>query len=293
MDVQRRTSTRPASFARPAAVAAFLGLLLASAGASADIAGSGDITVDLGGTVVSPGDVVADLAAPPLVAVDLGPLPAGTDVTAYSPYPGTGELFCVGHTLSLPGGVVARPRDVVLWDGASYSIALDGGAAGIPDGAAIDAFAYDGPSGDFWLSFDTTVDLSGTVVRDADVVDGTTLGLVFDATAAGVPQGSDVDAVSMAPTPGGMQILLSFDVSGTLGGVTYDDEDVLRYDPVGGSWSLELDASSVDAAWSAADLDALYLVPEPGFVPLLASGVAMLSVLARRRERLAGKRRAA
>lgn len=292
MDVQCRTSTRPASSARPAAVAAFLGLLLASAGAAADIAGSGDITVDLGGTVVSPADVVADLAAPPLVSIDLGPLPAGADVTAYSPYPGMGELFCVGHTLSLPGGVVARPRDVVLWDGVSYSLALDGGAVGIPDGAAVDAFAYDGTTGDFWLSFDTTVDLSGTVVRDADVVDGTTLGLVFDATAAGVPPGTDVDAVSMAPTPGGMQVLLSFDVSGTLGGVTYDDEDVLRYDPVGGGFTLELDASSVDAAWSAADLDALYLVPEPGFISLLASGVAMLAVLARRRERLAGKLRA-
>jgi hypothetical protein len=140
----------------------------------------------------------------------------------------------------------------VLWDGAAYSLAIDGDSLGIPNGAAIDAFAYDGTSGDFWLSFDTTLDLSGTVLRDADAADGVTLALVFDASAAGVPQGTDVDAVSMAPVPGGMHVLLSFDVGGTIGGITFADEDVLRYDPVGDTWALELDASSVDAARGAA-----------------------------------------
>jgi hypothetical protein len=271
-------------------IAPLLGALLGSVMASeaaADLAGSSDITLDVAGTVVSPADVAADLATPPVVAVDLGPLPSGTDVMSYSPYPGVGELFSVGHTLSLPGGVTARPRDLVLWDGASYSLAIDGGAVGIPDGAGIDAFALDATTGDFWLSFDTTVDLNGTIVRDADVVDGITLALVFDASAAGVPQGTDVDAVSAVPEPGGTQILLSFDVGGSIGGVTYADEDVLRYDPGSDSWTLELDASSVDAAWGAADLDALHLVPEPRFVWLLVSGFALLTALARRRVRRA------
>lgn len=259
------------------------GLLLPAGGAPADLSGSSDVSIDLGATVVAPADVADDLATTGPLAVDLGPLPDAADVTAYSPHPGTGEYFSVGHTLALPGGVTARPRDVVLWDGVAYSLALDGAAAGIPDGAAIDAFAFDPVTGDFWLSFDTTVDLSGTVLRDADVADGSTLALVFDAQAAGVPPGTDVDGV--ARVPGGSGILLSFDVSGSIGGVSYADEDVLRYDLAGGGWSLELDASTVSAAWEPADLDALHLVPEPGSLAMLASGAATLWALARRRDR--------
>jgi hypothetical protein len=63
---------------------------------------------------------------------------------------------------------------------------------------------------------------------------------------------------------------------------------VLRYDPVADSWSLEVDASSSDPAWAAADLDALDLVPEPGLTQMLASGCVLLSMLGRRRRRVRG-----
>jgi hypothetical protein len=250
------------------------------AASAAAVRGSPDIHMDQAGTVVRPGDVSSDLDVVPPALVDLGPLPDGADVIAYSAL-GADPLFVLGHTQTLPGGVTARPRDVVLWDGASYSIALEGAAFDFPDGVAIDAFSYDAVSDTFWFSFDTTVDYFGTLLRDADVVDGATLGLVFDSAAAGVPAGMDVDAVSQLPPTN--DVLLSFDVGGTLGGVTFADEDVLLYDPDTGSFSLALDASLSDPDWEPADLDAVEVVPEPGVIVMLAAGAAMLAVLGRRR----------
>lgn len=85
----------------------------------------------------------------------------------------------------------------MLWDGVSYTIALDGGIFGFPDGAAIDALAIDPFSFSSWLSFDTTVDLSGNVFRDADVCDEL-FNKVFDATAAGVPAGTAMLTTGLA-----------------------------------------------------------------------------------------------
>jgi hypothetical protein len=245
------------------------------------VSGSPDITIDQSGTILRPGDVSEDVEVVLPTKIDLGPLPDGADVTAYSPASATAQYFAVGHTLLLPGGVTARPRDVVQWDGAAYSIALDGASVGLPDGVRIDAFAYDPLTGDVWFSFDTTFDLAGAVLRPSDVVDGLTLALVFDSTAAGVPAGMDVDGVS--PVPGTSDVLLSFDVGGTLGGITFADEDVMRYDTVNDAWTLAIDASASDADWAAADLDALHVVPEPGSLPMLVCGLGLMVAASRRR----------
>jgi len=249
---------------------------------SAQIAvlGSPDIHVDQSGTVVAPGDVSEDIEILTPAVIDLGPLPDGAEVNSHSPLSATEQYFTLAHTLALPGGVTARPRDVVLWDGVSYTIALDGGIFGFPDGAAIDALAIDPFSFSSWLSFDTTVDLSGNVFRDADVFDEL-FNKVFDATAAGVPAGMDVDAVGMIPATN--DVLLSFDIGGTLGGITFADEDVLRYDPDGDTWTLVVDTSATQPNWAAADLDALTPVPEPAGTAMLATGLAALGLAARRR----------
>lgn len=266
--------------------AIWLGLACGCAGfvvatASADeLRGSPDVALDPGGAL-GPAQVTADLTAGVPAPVDLGPLPDGANVTSYTTYGGY-AFFSVDHTLSLPGGVTARPRDIVGWDGVSHTIALEGAALGIPDGAAFDAFWVDPGTGAFLLSFDTTLELLGTPVLDADVVDGA-LVPVFDSAAAGLPPGVDVDAVS--GIPGSNVLLLSFDVGGTVGGVVFADEDVLAYDPGTKSWSLHLDTSTVDGAWERADLDALHLVPEAGRLPALVAGMALLAGLAGRRRR--------
>jgi hypothetical protein len=253
---------------------------------SAQIAalGSPDIHVDQSGTVVSPGDVAEDIEVLMPAVVDLGPLPDGAEVNSYTPLSATEQYFTLGHTLALPGGVTARPRDVVLWDGVSYTIALDG-SMGFPDGAAIDALAIDPFTFTSWLSFDTTIDLSGNVFRDADVFDEL-FNKVFDATAAGVPAGMDVDAVGMIPPTN--DVLLSFDTGGTLGGITFADEDVLRYDPDGDTWMLVVDTSATQPNWAAADLDALTAVPEPAGTAMLATGLAAMFLFARHRRAAEG-----
>jgi len=247
------------------------------------VIGSPDIHVDQSGTVVAPGDVVEDIEVLMPALVDLGPLPDGAEVNSYTPLSTTEQYFTLAHTIELPGGVTARPRDVVLWDGVSYSIALDGGVFGFPDGAAIDALAIDPFTLTSWLSFDITVDLSGYIFRDADVFDES-FNKVFDSTAAGVPMGMDVDAVGMIPTTN--DVLLSFDVGGSLGGVTFADEDVLRYDPDGDTWTLVVDTSASQPNWAAADLDAISVVPEPEGAVMLAAGLAALVLFARRRAQL-------
>ena len=67
-----------------------------------------------------------------------------------------------------------------------------------------------------------------------------------------------------------------------MGGVDFEDEDVLEYDSGTGSWSMAYDGSASHADLSGgADLDAAAAVPEPGQLLLLVSGAALLLLLKR------------
>ena len=71
---------------------------------------------------------------------------------------------------------------------------------------------------------------------------------------------------------------LSFDISGSVGGVAFDDEDILDFDPVGDTWAMRYDGSAHFPALAAADVDAVFS-PEPGAIALGASAfVALLAV---------------
>ena len=82
--------------------------------------------------------------------------------------------------------------------------------------------------------------------------------MVFDGSTVGIDRALDVDG-AQALVGGGY--LVSFDTAGTVGAITFQDEDILRH--VGGVWSMEFDGSNADADWGPADMDALQ-VPEPG-----------------------------
>jgi len=249
-----------------------------SALAQSVVAGSPDITIALdSGTVVASDEDVAVDDTSSVGLEDLGALPEASDVIALGGTANGDRLIALDITSSLPGGVVASPGDVVLYDGASYSIVFDASAEGVPAGARTDAASI-APNG-LLLSFDTTVDLAGTIAADEDLVrwDGAGFTLVFDGSAEGLADGLDADA---GQDLGGGAFLLSFDTAGQIGGVNFDDEDVLRFD--GSGWTLEFDASAADAAWAAADLDAV-LVPEPGFGALVVTGALWLALTGRRR----------
>jgi len=257
-------------------------VLLGATGAfAADVVtGSPDITIEIGSTttaVTADEDAAVDNQAGVVVLENLGPLSDEMEVIGLGLAANGDRLIAFETTVSLAGGVVARPGDIVRYDGASYSVEFDANAAGVPNGAATDAASI--APGGLLLSFDTTVDLAGLVVADEDLVrwDGSAFALVFDGSDEGLDASLDVDA---AQDLGAGALLMSFDTTGEIGGIVFQDEDVMRFD--GSGWSLEFDASVADADWASADLDAV-LVPEPAAGTLLVAGVGLLVGLARRR----------
>ncbi|MEO8602546.1 MAG: hypothetical protein ABI629_08225 [bacterium] len=241
--------------------------LAASAGVPLDLASlavSPNVTLSLAGTVVGPGDVARIMDTPP-TRLDVGALPPGANLTGYLRQDDNTVLFTLDVSVRLPLNAVSpttfTPRDVIHYSGGnSYAVYFDGAAHGVPDGVAIDALAV--ADGGLVLSFDGAVTLDGFSIDDADLVafdpTGGNCVLLFDSRAAGVADGLDLDAAA-ALADG--RLLLSFDGSGTLGGATFDDEDLLLYDHDAGIWGLAFDGSAADPAWAAADLDAVYLAP--------------------------------
>jgi hypothetical protein len=267
--------------ARRFRVSALALLLLAPLSALAtDV--SPDITISLGGVTTADQDVAEDTGGS-FALIDVGPLPGNVDVVGYEVV-GAGVQLALDTTVALaPGGIIAEPRDVVLWNGASYSIAFDGSAEGVPAGARIDAIGA-GTASELLLSFDTTLDLPGASgVPDEAVVsfDGATFTVIFDGTALGAHAAAlDTDGLATVSSD---TLRLSFDTSGSVGGVSFDDEDALDYESTGGTWTLAYDGSASDPAWGAADLVAL---PEPGFAAALGAGAALVAGLRRGRSAL-------
>jgi hypothetical protein len=284
-------STRRHRRAEPWLVLGLLFLGARETGAQEVVSASPDVTITVGGSALEVRDdeVVLDNRLGVVLPEALVGIPQTTDVTAYARV-GSSYAVAFETTTALPDGVVARPRDVALYDApnAAHSLLLDGSADGLPDGLGIDALSFSW--GGLLLSFDRTVEVGGLVVADEDLVrwiDGT-FSLAFDASMAGVEGSLDVDGVQEL---GGGDFLLSFDTTGSLDGIVFHDEDVIRFE--GGVWSLEFDASASEPSWIAADLDAV-TVPEPRVGTLLIVGFFALGGASRRRSRPSvGWRRAA
>jgi PEP-CTERM motif len=281
-DSRRAIDTRCRARVRSSLLAVTLGLaaLPPLAHAQSVVSASPDITIALGaGNVVTSNHAVAADNQLGIVALqNLGTIPESADVTGYTDAGGNVFYFSLDTTTALSGGVVASPADVVSWNGATHAIVFDGSVAGVPSGVQIDAIGTT-VNGGLLLSFDTDVSLPGGITAaDEDLVrhSGGAFTLVLDGSAAGIDRSLDVDG---AQDIGGGH-LLSFDTAGTVGAVTFQDEDILRL--VGTTWSLAFDASNADADWGAADMDALQ-VPEPNAIAMVAAGVLGIAAWLRRR----------
>jgi hypothetical protein len=261
-----------------------LGALAAPAARAIDyVALAPDVTVELGGLPYADESVVADNLAGLVVPVALGSLPEPAAISGYHPAANGDELFSLDTAVELPGPLRVEARDVVRYAGGVYSIAFDGSAQGVPDGTTVDAVS-ETPAGDLLLSFDTTVSLGSVVADDEDVVgfDGASYVLVFDGSAQDIDPGLDVDGVHAA---GGEVLVLSFDGSGSIAGLGFDDEDALVLYPAGPTWMMLYDGSAAHAALGAADVEAI-AVPEPGEILLLATGIVFLLAVGRRRAKV-------
>lgn len=221
---------------------------------------SPDVTVVLGGVTLDDENLAEDDLAGAITSMTLGVLPPEAGVSAYHLLAGGDHLLSLDTAAELPGGILALPGDVVRFDGADFFLVFAAASADLPPGLATDAITVIGGT-DLLLSFDLPVDLDGILVDDEDLVrfDGAGLSLFFDGSAAGIPQELDVDATHILEGQG--RLFLSLDGSGSVGGVDFDDEDVLEYDLVAGTWEMAYDGSAHHPAWHEADLNAVFLVP--------------------------------
>lgn len=269
---------------RIAAASRTLAALLAcesAAHAQSVLSVSPDVTIGIGtaaGVLTRDHAVAVDNGAGVIVLENLGALPDAADLVGYSETTTNAKLLAFDTIVSLAGGVIARPGDIVSWNGTAYSLAFEAEAAGLPRGLEVDAVSV-GYDGGLLLSFDADVSLPGALhVADEDLVrwNGSAFSLALDGSAAGMSRALDVDAVDDL---GPATFLVSFDTGGSVGGVTFADEDVLRC--ASGVWSLERDLSNADTDWHAADLDAMSVsVPEPGIAGATAAGAFLIAVFA-------------
>lgn len=206
-------------------------------------------------------DVTQDNLADSFGVAWIGSLTAEADLTAYHLRQDGTQIFALDIATDLPGLLGARPNDVVSFNGTGYGMAFSGVANGLPAGAAIDALTA-ASNEDLLLSFDVALDLPGVSAEDRDLLrwSGSGWSVFFDGSDAGVPDGLDLDAAHLLTD--NIRLLLSFDGSGTVGGVQFDDEDVLEHNLVNRSWALFWDGSSRRPEVTAADLDALYAFEE-------------------------------
>ena len=230
---------------------------------------SPDTTLMLGAPIVNDEDVAADNLSGTVSVVSIGAIPAEAELDAYAVRPHGEQLLSFSTTVLLPGGATARPGDVWRYDGVTYALEFDAAAVGLPDGANVDAVAVYGSA--LLLSFDVSLDIGAVHFEPEDLVlfDGATFSVFFDGSVAGIAPGLDLDAADYLACDG--HLLLSFDGSGTIGGVAFDDEDVLEYDR-SAIWEMAYDGDAHDADWSPADLAAIQATVNLGPGPPVVFG---------------------
>lgn len=229
-------------------------LLLPAAVLAQGLRFSPDVTVELSGTLFQDESVGEDNFTGGVELIYTGAIPPGTDLTAYHRLD-NGDQLLAFNTAVVLGGLTVEGGDIVRFDGSGFALEFDADAAGLPPGLMVDALSGDETG--LLLSFDTSVSLDGITAADEDLLrfDGS-FSLYFDGSAASVPGALNLDAAHVFEDG---VLWMSFDISGNVGGVAFDDEDVLAYDPgADPAWSLVYNGSTVYAGWSGADLDALW-----------------------------------
>ena len=182
-----------------------------------------DVPSDLGGATYTPNQVVRSDDG--LYGLDLE-LPEGVAIGALDRRPDGLWLFSPAHPVRLDGSDY-EPRDIVAYDGESYSIFLDGESAGIPPEARIDALLLDELERPV-ISLDLPVDLGGTLYHPSDLVlAGDAFSLYWDGAAAGVSPG--VNLIGAAEDQFGT-LVLTFDVPADLSGETFLPGELVRWE---------------------------------------------------------------
>ena len=181
-----------------------------------------DVPATLGGVQVHPGDVVLRESGGYSL---IGALPGGMQPLSLHV---RDDGICV-FTLSEPvalGGTSFESRDILAFDGDDLSILLDGGAAGIPDGARIDALFITSQDG-LVMSFDIPVTLPGLDAGRSDLVlFAGVFSTYWDGDASGVPLSTNL--VGADESAAGA-LVLAFDVPTLVGGQQFLPGDLVKW----------------------------------------------------------------
>ncbi len=100
------------------------------------------------------------------------------------------------------GGIPFKALDLIRYDGSSFSLYFSGSNNGIPENANIDG-VWVNPEGEILFSLDIPCSLNGLEVRDKDIIKWSEglFSLYLDGLSAGLPEGSDMDALSAGIKP--------------------------------------------------------------------------------------------
>jgi hypothetical protein len=152
------------------------------------------------------------------------------------------------------GGVFVDPENVVLDN--LLGVVVPASLGSLPTDVDVTAYHLF-PNGAQLFSLDATIVLPGVVAGPEDVVshDGVSYTLIFDGSAEGVPAGANVDAVSVLEG----DLLLSFDSPVTIGGDTFHEADLVRFD--GSQFTLFFDGAAAGVP-EGLNLDAAHSLTE-------------------------------
>lgn len=238
---------------------------------------STDAAATLGGLSFSDGDLVSydDVTDTATLLFDESAFSASEDVDAVHIL-ANGNILLSTTTGATLGGLTFRDGDVVAYDALSDSAVLFFDEDLFVSNANVDALAVLA-NGHLVLSTADSNTLAGLAFRDGDLIEydpvGNVASLFLDEDLFTADE--DIDGVHVLADG---TIILSTGNGATIGGLTFRDGDLIRYDPVTDTSTLEFDE---DAFTGNEDVDAVF-GPEPGTGSLLAFGLALL---ARRRRR--------
>jgi hypothetical protein len=224
---------------------------------------STDIPVDIGGSSYDERDIISfKNSAFSLYrsgSTYLG-VSAGVNIVAFG-LSGGDILFSVDVPTDL-GGNSYTERDLISYNGSTYAKLLDGVAAGIPEGARIDAATVLG-DGSIVFSLDVTAELEGITYDYRDLIrySASTFSLYFDGPSKGIPEGVDIDGVWVNSYE---DILFSLDVTTDIGSLEVADSDIIKWDHSTFSLYFDGDSSGIP---EGANLDA--------FAEMIVAGKAM------------------
>jgi len=173
-----------------------------------------DVPAMLGGANYSPDAIVLRGGSTyTLVAA----LPAGTNVSALHRLTDGRWLFSPSQPTTLQS-VNYEPRDIISYNGSTFSSYLRGSAIGLPAEARIDALFVD-TTGNSVISLDSWSNVGGVDYGPSDLIRYSgSVTLYWSGSAAGVPEYANV--VGAAVDSAGIMVI-SFDVPTNLAGVEY------------------------------------------------------------------------